>query len=149
VRLAGAFVGRGGAVATQHHARLPAGEPHQVGLVAAVRQPQVREGVPELVGVQALDAGLPAAPAKDLGDARLGDPAGPAEPQPVQVGVLVVGANSQLAVERLGSAAAERQRPLPAGFAEYVSHLQVEVQIADPHPGDLGPPWADVDQEED
>jgi hypothetical protein len=39
MRLAGAFVGCGGAVAAQHRAGLPAGKSHQVSLVATLGQP--------------------------------------------------------------------------------------------------------------
>jgi hypothetical protein len=58
VGLTGAGVGGRGAVALQHLTRLPAGQAHQVGLAAAVGQPLMGEGVPELVGMPAL-AGRP------------------------------------------------------------------------------------------
>jgi len=53
VRLAGTSIGRRGAVALEHGAGPPGGEPHQVHLAAAVCKPLMREGVPELVGMQA------------------------------------------------------------------------------------------------
>jgi hypothetical protein len=43
----------------------------------------VGEGVPEQVGVQVLDAGLPAAAAEELGDAGGGHPAFAADPEPL------------------------------------------------------------------
>jgi Rhodopirellula transposase DDE domain len=49
--LASPGIGRGGAVALQHGARLPAGQAHQVGLPAAFGQPLVGEGVAQLVRV--------------------------------------------------------------------------------------------------
>jgi hypothetical protein len=47
----------------QHCPRLPARQPHQVGLAAALPPPQV--------GVRVLDAGLAASAAQELGDAAL------------------------------------------------------------------------------
>jgi hypothetical protein len=52
VGLASTFVGCSGAVAAQHGAGLPAGKAHQVGFVATLGQPQVGEGVAELVRME-------------------------------------------------------------------------------------------------
>ena len=102
MRLAGAFVGRGGAVAAQHRAGLPAGKTHQVGLVATLRQPQVGEGVAELVRMESLQPGLAAPPADDLSDAGLGDAPELANPQPLQVSMRMAGADAEIAVKGLG-----------------------------------------------
>src|SRR4029450_9447059 len=71
--LAGAGVGGAGAVAAEHVAGLPAGQAHQVGFAAALGQPLVAEGVPELVRVEVRDGGLGGAPLKHLADAPTGE----------------------------------------------------------------------------
>jgi hypothetical protein len=59
--LAGPGISSRGPIALQHGARLPPGQTHQVGLPAAFGQPLVREGVAQLVRVQARQSGLLAA----------------------------------------------------------------------------------------
>jgi hypothetical protein len=49
VGFTGAGVGGRGAVPLEHRAGLPASDAHEVGLGAALGEPLVREGVPELV----------------------------------------------------------------------------------------------------
>jgi hypothetical protein len=63
--LTGALVRHRGAVAL-HRPGLPACQPHQVGLAAALAEPEVGEGVPKQVRVQVLDPGLAAPTAKQL-----------------------------------------------------------------------------------
>src|SRR5947208_89567 len=111
--VAGAVVSGSSAVAAQHRAGLPPGQAHEVGLVAALRQPLMREGVAKLVRVEALDAGVTAAAADHLGDARSGHAAELADPQPLQMGGGVAGTRAEVAVKRLGGLAAKRQGPLP------------------------------------
>ena len=69
-----------GAVALQHRTGLPAGQAHQVGLPAAFGQPLVREGVAQLVWVQAGQTSLLAAASQHLHQAPSGQPA--LQPQP-------------------------------------------------------------------
>jgi hypothetical protein len=69
-----------GAVTLQHRTGLPARQAHQVGLPAALGQPLVREGVAQLVGVQAGQASLLAAASQHLHQAPSGQPA--PQPQP-------------------------------------------------------------------
>lgn len=52
------FGGRRSAVPTQHGIGLPAGQVHEVALLAALGKPLVGERVAEAVGVHVLDAGL-------------------------------------------------------------------------------------------
>jgi hypothetical protein len=61
VRLTGPFIRGGGTVALEHRPGPPAGDAHEVGLVAALGEPGVGEAVAELVGMQARDAGRLAA----------------------------------------------------------------------------------------
>jgi hypothetical protein len=89
VRFAGAGVGGRGAIALEHLAGPPTGDPHEVGLVAAHAQPLVGEGVAELVGMQVRNAGLLPATLEQVADAVLGERAALAEPQRLQVGELV------------------------------------------------------------
>ena len=67
--LARPFVGGGGTVALQHDPGAPAGDPHQVGLVAALGEPGMGEGVAEPMRVEVGDAGLLAAARAALGEA--------------------------------------------------------------------------------
>ena len=67
--IARALVGGGCAVATQHGGRTPARQAHQVALSPTRAHPFVRERVPQLVRVQALDAGLSATALQHLHDA--------------------------------------------------------------------------------
>src|SRR5680860_645233 len=53
-----AFVGRRRAVPSEHLRTAPPAEPHQVAFAAALGEEVVREVVPQLVWVQALDPGL-------------------------------------------------------------------------------------------
>src|SRR6266508_5243842 len=109
VGLPGPSVGGRGAVAAQHGGGLPAGDAHEVGLVAALGAPGVGEGVAEQVRVQAVDAGLPAAAPEELADARVGHTALLPDPQPLQVRVRVAGASSEVAIERQDRLPAERE----------------------------------------
>ena len=95
VRLAGAFVGRGGAVAAQHRAGSPAGKAHQIRLVATSDSHRCANVWAKLVRMEPFDPGLSAAPAEDLGDAGLGDGPELADLQPFQVGVRVAGADPE------------------------------------------------------
>jgi hypothetical protein len=65
-----ALVGQARAVAPEHLRRAPAGEAHQVALLAAAGEPLVGERVSELVSVEALQAGRPAAPGDELRQSR-------------------------------------------------------------------------------
>src|SRR6266566_9288764 len=71
VGFTGAGVGGRGAIALQHDAGLPAGDAHEVDLTAALGEPRVREGVPELVRTQPIDPRLLAAAANHLVEAEL------------------------------------------------------------------------------
>jgi WD40 repeat protein len=108
--LAGATVSRRGAVAPQHGARAPAGQPHQVGLAPALGQPLVGEGMAQLVGVQAGEVGLlPTTPEHQL-YAPGGELAALAKPQPRRIGVLMPGPHPKVAVKGHGGLAAKPVR---------------------------------------
>ena len=77
------------------------------------------ERVAEVVRMESLQPGLTASPAENLSDARLGDAAELADPQPFQISTRMAGADTEVAVEGLGGPAAERQRALPAALAEH------------------------------
>jgi hypothetical protein len=70
VGFAGAGVSRRGAVAGEHVAGTPAGDAHQVSLVAAGAEPLVGEGMAEHVGVQVRDAGLAGAAVEQVAAPR-------------------------------------------------------------------------------
>ena len=82
-----------GAVALEHRAGPPTGQAHQIGLASAFPKPRVRKGVAEQVRVEAFNAGLAASATEELRDARGGDAALLADPEPFQVGVRVPGAS--------------------------------------------------------
>src|SRR6266511_3856120 len=134
---AGAGVGGGGGVAAQHLGGVPAGKAHEVGLVAAVGAPAMGEGVAEHVGMQALDTGLDAAPADDLGDATAGERASLAEPQRLQARVGVARANAEIAVEGLAGLVAERQSARSTALAGHMDHIEVMVDVLGSDLGEL------------
>jgi hypothetical protein len=80
-----------GAVALEHRAGPPTGQAHQIGLASTFSKPQVRKGMAEQVHVEAIDAGLAASATEELRDARGGDAALLADPEPFQVGVRMPG----------------------------------------------------------
>ena len=71
MRVAGALVSDGRAVAVQHVPAPPAGKAHQVGLATARVQPRARERVAELVRVQPVDTGLSTTAPEHLRDAKV------------------------------------------------------------------------------
>src|SRR6266498_1595723 len=127
VGFTGAGVGGRGAIALQHDAGLPAGDAHEVDLTAALGEPRVREGVPELVRTQPIDPRLLAAAANQLVEAELRQRALLAEPEVFGRGVRVLGADAKVAVERDRRLPPERQCPLPSTLAEYRCDVEVEV----------------------
>src|SRR6266511_6303993 len=149
VVLPGPSVGGRGAAAAQHGGGLPAGDAHEVGLVAALGAPGVGEGVAEQVRVEAVDAGLPAAAGEDLADARVGDAALLADPQPLKVRVRVAGTSSEVAIERQDRLPAERECALSVALAGHPGYVVVEVDVLDPHAGDLGKTRAGIEQDHD
>ena len=70
--LSGALVGRAGTVAMKHLARFPPGQAHQITFVTTLREPRVRESMPQLVRMEALDTGLAAAVPYDPLDSAVG-----------------------------------------------------------------------------
>ena len=73
--IARSLVGLGRPVTTQHRRRSPAHNPHQVGLSPALCEPPVGRGVPELLGVQPVDADQVPAAANHQFDAVVGEDA--------------------------------------------------------------------------
>ena len=67
--LYGTLGARGGRVAAQHAGIPPAGQPHQVLLLAARSEPAVSEGVPQLVRMEFWESGLATAALERLGQA--------------------------------------------------------------------------------
>jgi hypothetical protein len=105
---AGPLVGHRGTVALQHGPGCPARQPHEVGLAAAPAEPAV--------GVEVIDAGLPAPAAEEPGDAGVGDAALAADPAPRQFGVWMASA---------GAVAVRGRGRLPAGQQPGEEGLQV------------------------
>ena len=68
----GPFVGRARGIATDHRARPPARQPHEIALVPAGGEPPVRERMAEPVRVHLADAGLLSTALGHLPDARVG-----------------------------------------------------------------------------
>jgi hypothetical protein len=66
---AGSLGGRGLGVSVDHHSGLPAGNQHQLVLIAALRQPAGGESVPELVGMHRRKPRGPGPVVHDLVDA--------------------------------------------------------------------------------
>ena len=132
MRLTSSFIGGGCTVALEHGPRPPAGDPHEVGLVAALGEPGVGEGVAELMRVEAGDAGLLAAPVEHVAKPVVGPWASLAEPEPFLGRVLVEGAHAEVPVDRLGSLATEGttrcRPPLPSTWITSYSKLTSETR---------------------
>src|SRR5215211_7009530 len=146
---AGTLVRDRGTIALQHGPGFPACQPHEVGLATALAEPEVGEGVPEQVGVEVLDAGLPAAAAEELGDAGVSDAALAADPEPLQLGVWMASAGAEVLVQRLAGPVAKRQRTIAAALAGHDHHVVLEVEVTQAHAGDLGQAAAGVQQQQD
>lgn len=69
MRLASSLICCRGCITAHHLLRLPSGQPHQVGFVAAFGQELVGEAVPLPVRVDTFDAGVSASPLHHLSDA--------------------------------------------------------------------------------
>jgi hypothetical protein len=149
VRLAGTGVGRRGTIALEHQAGLPASQPYQIRLTAAIGQPLMREGVAELVRMQIRETNLPAAAPQHEHDAPCGQPALEAKPQPGQCCVLVPGADVEVAVECLGGPAVERQQAFDPTFGEDTDDLVVEVEVVELDVCQLGAADGGVQQQHD
>jgi hypothetical protein len=75
VGLASASIGDRGAVALEHRAGLPAGQPHEIGLSPALSEALVGKGVAKLMWMEFGQAGLMAAAPQHLHEAPGGQPA--------------------------------------------------------------------------
>jgi hypothetical protein len=93
--------GRGGRVPRYHLRSRPTGEPWEVVFLPSRREPYMREGVPESVRVDVVDAGFPATSLDHLVNATIREWPFRAEPQPRFFGVLVKAARSDVTVEIL------------------------------------------------
>ena len=82
MRLSSPVVGRGGRVAVHHRPGPPTGDPHEVGLPAARRQPGVGEVVAERMGIDPRHASFGRPPLEHLSNARDAHAALAPEPQP-------------------------------------------------------------------
>jgi hypothetical protein len=80
----------------------------------------VGERVARLVRVQTREAGLFATAPQDLPDAIGSERPGSAEPQPRQGGVLVAGADPEVAVQGDGINSGRRERRLPLTLSSMV-----------------------------
>src|SRR3712207_3803202 len=89
-----------GSVAVDHLPRSPAGQAHQVTLVAASGEPGVGKRVPELVRVDVTDARLLSSIADGLVDAVVGHRTGATEPQFRPISIFMACAGSEIAVQR-------------------------------------------------
>ena len=84
---AGALVDNRRSISSNHVGRPPPGQPHQLPLVAAVRQERLREGVTELVWMDMADTGGFGPPLEHLRDSGLMQPTTLAYPEPGLVSV--------------------------------------------------------------
>jgi hypothetical protein len=89
--------GRAG-VAVHHAPALPARQPHEVGLAAASSRPLMSKRMPEHVGVNLVDSGLPRAPPEHLPNSRGRHSALFAQPQPGEYGLGVLPALAKVAI---------------------------------------------------
>src|SRR6266700_574886 len=145
--LAGASITGGSGIAAQHLRGMPAGEAHEVGLVAALGAPAVGEGVAEHVRMQALDAGLLATAPDDLRDTASGQRALLADPQRYGARMRMPDTHPKVAVERLGRPMTERKGAGPAALADHIHHVKVEVDVLPPDLGQLLQPGTSIEEQ--
>jgi hypothetical protein len=131
VRLPGASVGCGGAVALLHQADFQPASRIKSRLAAAIGQPLMGKGVAKLVRMQIRKADLPTPAPQHLHDAPRGQPALETKPQPRQRRVLVPAADPEVAIQRLGGPAAERQQAFDPTLGEDADDLVVEVEVVE------------------
>jgi len=131
VGLPGSLISGRRAVPVHHRPALPAGDPHQVTLVAPLGQPRVGKGVAEHVRVQLGDARLGAPAAHHLADAVHGHRLAVVGAQPQRwVGrQLVASPHAEVPVQRRGGLGAERHGPGAAALAQYHRQLLVEIDV--------------------
>jgi site-specific recombinase XerD len=141
--------GRSPGVAVDHGAGLPSGNQHQLVLVAALGQPARGEGVPKLVRVHFRQPRRSGAVVDDLIDPRGGHGPVAADPEVGQMGEPMLLPSPQVAVERLGGLAADRERPGAAALAEHPHHPLVQVNVVQRHADTLGAAHAGIDQQQD
>jgi hypothetical protein len=147
VRLPRPLVRRARPVPLQHRPRPPPGQPHQVPLLPPLRQPLVRERVPELVRVKMLQPRLGGAGLDHI--AQPPHAQRPMLPQPEQrtLGVRMVSPRPQVAIQRLGRLPPERTDPRPAPLAEHMRHVLLPIQVTHLESGDLAAPHTRIDQQ--
>ena len=105
---AGSLGGRGLGVSVDHHSGLPAGNQHQLVLIAALRQPAGGESVPELVGMHSRKPRGPGPVVHDLVDTRGSHRSVAPDPEVRQVRKSMLLAYPQIAVQGLSGLAAKR-----------------------------------------
>ena len=123
--LAGASIGGRGAIALQHRAGPPAGQPHEIGLSPALSEPLVGDSVAKLMWMEVGQAGLMAAAPQHLHGAPGGQLALEPQPQPWQGRVLVPSSDAEVAIQRHRRRASRGGRGRPAGQQLGDERLQV------------------------
>src|SRR5215211_6829687 len=116
---AGSIGGCGLGVSVDHHSGLPAGNQHQLVLIAALRQPAGGESMPELVRMHSRKPRGPGPVVHDLVDARGSHGSIAADPEVRQVRKSMLLAYPQIAVQGLSGLAAKRERPRSVTLAEH------------------------------
>lgn len=134
VGLSCAFVCCAGGIATDHCRRSPPHESHEVVLLASIDEPVVREGVPELVEVDPLDARLRGAALDHLPDPLATEGPGTAEPVVRPVGVGVAGAPAFVAAEGFGGPASEWARAHAVALAADEDNLLDVIDVGEAKP---------------
>jgi hypothetical protein len=142
---AGSLGGRGLGVSVDHHSGLPAGDQHQLVLIATLRRPAGGERVPELVGMHSRKPRGPGPVVHDLVDARGSHGSIAPDPEVRQVRKSMLLAYPQLAVQGLSGLAAKRERPRSVTLAEHPRHPLIQVDVVNGHADALGAAHAGID----
>ena len=128
----------GSGVASQHVARTPSGQLHQIRFSSSLCQPFVREGVAELMRMDSFNSCFTGPAPQHLRDARVGEMPLLAQPQPRPVAILVTCPLAQIAVERLDSVSPHGECTVPPPLAADVQLIEVDVNVhIDPQSRDL------------
>jgi hypothetical protein len=75
------LIGSARGIAGHHFPGAPAGQPHQVGLIAACGRPAVSKGMPKSVRMQVINTGIVATPLQQLRQSGDGQRALPSQPE--------------------------------------------------------------------
>src|ERR1035437_9530458 len=126
----GTLARRARAIAIEHLAAPPTGEPHEIALAAAAREPAVCERVTQQMRVEPVaEPRLAPSLSDDLRDSAVGQPALSADPQPWHLGMGRALSHPDIPIEGANRLGADRDDPLSSPFPEDSQDAPIEVDV--------------------